>query len=543
MTATTAPLSLWSPLRQPVFRSLWVASAVSTIGSWMHDTGSAWLMTSLSSSPLLISLMQVATSLPFFLLALPAGAIADVVDRRKMLLYTQGWMLFFAALLGILTLADRTTPEILLAMTLAISIGSAMNMPVWQSVTPELVTREELSSAVTLSGIVINISRSIGPALAGIIIALTNNTGVVFLLNAVSFLGVILVVSRWKRVAPASALPAERVLGAIQAGIRYVRFAAVFQSVLIRTIAYSFFASALLALLPLLARRELNLDAIGYGFILGCWGIGGLAGAFLLPKARQKFSIDRIVAVASVVMATMLLALAWTRHLFLIGTIMLLVGIASLCVMVCLNVSAQTAVPTWVRARALAVQLLVFQGSLSLGSLLWGAIAASTSIAIALTSAAVGLIACVLLTRRYRLRCTELLDLRASLHWERPTLVFEPCPNDGPVLITIEYRIAPQQAEEFVTAMKALSRIRRRDGAIQWGLYQDLSEPGRFVETALVESWAEHKRQYERVTNSDRLIEDRVRAFHIGNEPPKLSQMIYSDPLNHSGLVNKLRIN
>lgn len=530
MTATTVPSSLWSPLRQPVFRSLWIASAVSTIGSWMHDTGSAWLMTSLSSSPFLVSMMQVATSLPFFLLALPAGAIADVVDRRKMLLYTQGIMLVFAAVLGILTLANITTPEILLALTFAIGIGSAMNMPVWQAVTPELVSQEELPSAVTLSGIVINLSRSIGPALAGIIIAVAG-TGVVFLINAASFIGIILVVYRWKREPKINALPTERVVGAIQSGIRYVRFSPVFQSVLIRTTAYAFFASALLGLLPLLVRQELKLDALGYGIILGCWGIGGLAGAFILPKARQKFSIDRIVASASLLMGAMMLALTFVRKLPLVCGVMLFVGIASLCVMVCLNVSTQTAVPTWVRARALAVYLLVFQGSLSLGSVLWGAIAQQTNIATALSISAIGMIICVLLTRAYRLRCTELLDLRASLHWDRPTLVFEPCPNDGPVFISLEYRIDPANAEEFVKAMKVLGRVRRRDGAIQWGIYQDLSDPGRFVETILVESWVEHKRQYERVTNSDKAIEDRVRAFHIGQEPPKISQTIYADPL------------
>jgi MFS family permease/quinol monooxygenase YgiN len=500
----------------------------------MHDTGAAWLMTSLSSSPLMVSLMQVATSLPFFLLALPAGAIADVVDRRKVLLCTQGWMLVFAALLGILTLVNITTPEILLALTFAICLGSAMNMPVWQAVTPELVAQDELPSAVTLSGIVINLSRSIGPALAGIIIALAGNTGVVFLLNASSFVGIILVVYLWKREPQMSALPAERVVGAIQAGARYVRFAPIFQSVLIRTIAYAFFASALLALLPLLARQELGLKALGYGVILGFWGLGGLAGAFLLPKARQKFSVDRIVAGSSLWLGAMMLALAYVRSLPLVCGVMLFVGIASLCVLVCLNVSTQTAVPTWVRARAIAVYLLVFQGSLSLGSVLWGAIAQLSNISTALSIAAIGLIICVLLTRRYRLRCTELLDLHASLHWDRPTLVFEPCPNDGPVLITLEYRIDPANAEEFVETMKALSRIRRRDGAIQWGLYQDLANPERFVETALVESWVEHKRQYERVTNSDRVIEDRVRAFHIGKEPPKVSHMIYSDPLRGS---------
>lgn len=526
---------MWSPLRQPVFRALWIASAVSTIGTWMHDVGAAWLMTTLApNSPLLVALMQAAASLPFFLLALPAGAIADVVDRRKLLLWTQTWMLVVAALLGVLTLAKVINPWILLALTFALSVGSSINMPVWQAITPELVSKEDLPQAVTLSGIVINLSRSIGPALAGIVIAATG-TGAVFLLNALSFVGVILVISRWQRTLPKSALPAERLWGAMQAGVRYVRYAPSLQTVLIRTTAYIFFASALFALLPLLGRQELKLDALGYGIILGFWGIGGLAGAFILPQLRQRFSIDQLVAWSSLLMGVMMLALAYVRNLSLVCGVMVLVGISSLSVMVSLNVSAQTSVPTWVRARALAVQLLVFQGCMTLGSLLWGTVAQRTNISISLASAAVGLIVCVVLTKRYRLRCAEKLDLRSSLHWDQPTIAFEPCPNDGPVLITLEYRIDPTNADEFTKVMKILRNIRLRDGAIQWGLFHDLSDPGRFVETALVESWAEHKRQFERVTNADKVIEEQVRAFHIGDEPPKVSQMIYANYTDNKG--------
>jgi MFS family permease/quinol monooxygenase YgiN len=535
MTAPAVSLSMWTPLRQPVFRALWTASAVSSVGTWMHDVGAAWLMTSLSPSPFLIALMQAASSLPFFLLALPAGALADVVDRRKMLLWTQGWMLIVAALLGFLTLANITTPWILLVLTFALSLGSSMNMPVWQAVTPELVEKEELPQAVTLTGIVVNLSRSIGPALAGIIIAQAG-TGAVFLLNAASFVGVILVVYQWRRTPQKSGLPTERFIGAVQAGIRYVRYAPTFQSVLIRTSAYILFASALFALLPLLGRRELKLDAFGYGVMLGFWGIGGLAGAFILPRLRQQFSIDKLVAGSSVLMGIMLLALGTVRNFYVVCALMLLVGIASLSCMVSFSVSAQTSVPTWVRARALSVHLLVFQGCMTLGSLLWGLVAQRTSITVALTTAGVGLIAGVALTARYRLRCAEKLDLQSSLHWNQPAHAFEPCPNDGPVLITLEYRIDPVNAEEFTKAMQALSQIRRRDGAIRWGLFQDLSDPDRFVETQIVESWAEHKRQFERVTNSDRLIEERARSFHIGEKPPKVSQMIYSKYTDGKGL-------
>jgi MFS family permease/quinol monooxygenase YgiN len=538
MSATTVlpSPSIWSPLRQPVFRSLWIASAISSIGTWMHDVGCAWLMTSLApNSPLMISLMQAASSLPFFLLALPAGAIADVVDKRKLLLWTQGWMLVVAALLGILTEANITTPWILLSLTFVMSIGSAMNMPVWQAVTPELVPKEDLSQAVTLSGIVVNLSRSIGPALAGAIIA-AFGTGSVFLLNAATFVGVILVIYNWKRAPKHMALPAERFSGAIQAGIRYTRFAPVFQKVLIRTAAYILFGSALFALLPLLGRKELKLDALGYGIVLGFWGIGGLAGAFILPKLRQKYSIDRIVGGACFVMGLIMIALAFTRSIYVVYGLMVFVGIASLAVMVSLNVAAQSAVPTWVKARALAVHLLLFQGFMTLGSLLWGAIAQSYNISTSLNIAGVGLLISTALTLRYRLKCAEKLDLSSSLHWDQPTHAFEPCPKDGPVLVTVEYYIDPAQASEFSQLMQTLSRIRRRDGAIQWGLYQDLTNPSKFTETIVVESWAEHQRQYERVTNSDKEIEDQVRSFHIAKESPKVSQMLYASYVDKTGI-------
>lgn len=526
---------MWSPLRQPVFRALWIASAVSTIGTWMHDVAAAWLMTTLApNSPLLVALMQAAASLPFFLLALPAGAIADVVDRRKLLLLTQSVMLVIAVLLGVLTLAQIINPWILLGLTFALSVGSSMNMPVWQAVTPELVSKEDLAQAVTLTGIIINLSRSIGPALAGIVIAAVG-TGVVFLLNALSFVGVIWVIYRWRRTPQNSGLPAERFWGAMQAGVRYVRYAPPLQTVLIRTAAYIFFASALFSLLPLLGRQELKLDALGYGIILGFWGIGGLAGAFILPKLRQRFSIDQLVAGSSLLMGVMIVALAYLRNLPLICGVMMLVGISSLSVMVSLNVAAQTAVPTWVRARALAVQLLVFQGCMALGSLLWGSVAQRTNISVALAIAAVGLIVFVVVTSRYRLRCAEKLDLASSLHWDQPTRAFEPCPNDGPVLITLEYHIDPAKADEFTKVMKVLRNIRLRDGAIQWGLYHDLSQPGRFIETTLVESWAEHKRQFVRVTNADKAIEEQARAFHTGEQPPKVSQMIYANYTDSKG--------
>ena len=518
-----------SPLRHPVFRALWIASAVSAIGTWMQDLGAVWLMTSLSPSPLLVALIQTAGSLPFFMLALPAGAIADVVDRRRMLLFTQGWMLVAATLLGVFTLAGITTPWVLLVFTFALSLGSAMNMPVWQAIIPELVAKDELPSAVALSGIVINLARAIGPALAGIILATAGGPGAVFLVNAVTFVGVIVVIYRWRRIPKPSGLPAERVWGAIQAGIRFTRFWKPLQIVLVRTGTYIFCGSALFALLPILGRQELGLDAVGYGIILGFWGLGGLLGAFILPKAQKRLSVDTLVAIATFLYATMTLTLAYLRNYYLVCGVMIFVGIGSLTLMASFNVAAQTVVPGWVRARALAFQLLVFQGSMAAGSFVWGAIAQRAGLSIALTGASMGLLVGLVIALRFPLNCGKNLDLAPSLHWRQQTLVFEPYPDDGPVLIQLEYHVDPQQADEFVEAMQPIGVMRRRDGAIQWGLFHDLTQCGRFVESFIVESWVEHKRQFERVTNSDRILQDRARSFHISDQPPKVFQMIYAN--------------
>ncbi len=498
----------------------------------MHDVGAAWLMTSLApESPFWVALMQAAGSLPFFLLALPAGAIADILDRRTLLLITQSWMCLMATTLGVLTVTHQMTPMLLLGLTFALGLGTSMNLPVWQATMPELVTRAELPAAAALNGLVINLARSIGPAIAGLLIAAAGgNPGLVFFLNAVSFLIVIITVSRWHSVPKVQALPAERFIGAMQAGIRYARYASQLQTVLVRSGAYILFASALFALLPTLGRRELGLDALGYGTMLGFWGIGGLAGAFILPRVRRRFSTDHVVAGGTILLGTTLLILAQLRNFPGVCAVMLLVGIGWISVMVSLNATAQTAVPMWVRARALAINLLLFQGCMTVGSLLWGAIAQRFGIQVALTAAAIGLMGTTLLSKRFCLQCTEKLDLSSSLHWDQPFHSFEPCPNEGPVMITIEYRIDPAQAAAFSTAMTLLSHIRRRDGAIYWGLFQDLSEPERFVESVLVESWMEHRRQYERITLADKVVEDQAWSFHIGTTPPRISEMIYAHP-------------
>ena len=533
MSETTSQLggastSAWAPLRQPLFRALWIASVTSNIGTWMQNVGAAWLMTLLTPSPTVVALVQAATSLPVFLAALPAGALADVVDRRRLILVTQGWMLLAAAGLGLLTILGLTTPLILLALTFALGLGAAMNGPAWQAIVAEVVPPAQLQEAVALNAAGFNLARAVGPALGGAIVAAAG-PGPVFLLNAASFVGVMFVVSRWQRAARASRLPAEHVLGAIRVGMRYVLHTPALQAVLVRSGVFIVCGAALWALLPLLARDQLGLSAVGYGVLLGCLGAGAITGAVLLPRIKRRVSLDALVAGATVCFAGVTLALAYVRDVYLVGAMMAPCGVAWMALMSSFNTAAQTSVPAWVRARALALYLLVFQGGTAVGSLLWGAVAARVGIPAALVCAAVGLIAGFAVVTRYRLAGGEALDLSPSLHWPEPHVVVEPRPEDGPVLVLVEYLIQAERSHDFADAMHALRGERLRDGAMRWGLFNDPADPQRYVEAFLVASWVEHLRQHERVTSADRQAQEVARAFHIAGTPPMVSHLIHRE--------------
>jgi MFS family permease len=520
-------VSAWEPLRQPVFRALWIASLTSNIGTWMQNVGAAWLMTSLTPSPVVVALVQAATSLPVFLVGLPAGALADIVDRRRLLIVSQGWMLLSAAALGVLTLIGFMSSWILLALTFALGLGAAMNTPAWQAIVPEVVSPSELQEAVALNAAGFNVARAVGPALGGLIVGAAG-PGPVFLLNAASFIAVMLVVYRWNRQRATSRLPAEHVIGAMRAGIRYVRNAPSLQAVLVRSGVLIVCAAGLWALLPLVARDQLGLGATGYGVLLGCLGIGAVTGATLLPRIKRKFSLDMLVAGATVVFAVATAALAYVQNVFLVGAAMVAGGIAWIALMSSFNAAAQTAAPEWVRARALAVYLLVFQGGMAVGSILWGALATRMGIRAALLVAVFGLIAGLMLITRYRLAEGEKIDLTPSLHWPEPRMIVGLEPEGGPVLVEVEYFIELERAHEFTKAMDDVRRERLRDGAMRWGLFTDSANPNRFVETFLLESWVEHMRQHERVTKSDRMAKELARAFHIGAGTPKIVHLIHA---------------
>lgn len=532
-----APPTAWTPLSHPLFRTLWIASIASNIGTWMHNVGADWLMTSLAPSPLLVALMQTAENAPLFLLALPAGALADIVDRRRLLLYTQGWMLLSAIALGLLTFLGLTTPPVLLELIFCLGLGSALNAPAWQAIVPELVPREELAGAVSLNSVAFNIARAVGPALGGLVVAAVGSWAV-FLLNSLSFLGVMLVLYRWQREPLESISPTERVIGAMRAGLRYVRHDPGLRAVLARTAIFVLCASALWATLPLIARKELGLGALAYGVLLGGLGTGAILAAFLLPLIRRRVPLNALTVAGTVAFAGATVALAELRNFPLLCLAMVLGGVAWMALMSSFNICVQALVPGWVRARVLAIYLLTFFGGMAAGSALWGTVAThlglSRTLLIAAGAGVLSTVAAFILP----LRTGVELDLEPSLHWSDPIMINEPHPEAGPVLVTVDYRIDPDRADDFVEAMHEVKRISRRDGAIRWGLFNDTAQPGHFVETFLVESWAEHMRQHARITNEDRAAQDHARAFHIGDEPPAVTHLIARD---HSSGTRRLR--
>ena len=517
--------SAWSPLREAVFRALWIATVVSNLGSWMQDVGESWLMVSLTTSPILIALVETAGSMPMVLLALPAGALADVIDRRRLLLFTQIWMLIAAAAMGGATLAGMMTPSLLLLLTFILGLGAALNSPAWQAIVPELVPASDLPSALALSGIAFNVSRAVGPALGGLLVAAAGS-GFVFVLNALSFLGIIVVIYRWNRIPQKSAMPPEHIAGAMRAGVRYVRNAPELQAILIRTGVFIICASALWALLPLQTRLALGLGSLGYGVLLGCIGAGAIVGAGLLPRARIKASNDLLVAFASVLFAGATIVLAHAQVAIVSAIAMLIGGVAWITSMTSFNIAIQTVAPAWVRGRVLAVYTLVLMGGLAAGSAGWGVVAGKLGVTRALDLAAAGLVIGLAFSWRYRLNRDPALSLAPWVHWPEPVAVITPEPDHGPVLIHVEYEIDPDKANEFRLAIRDLQRVRRRDGASRWHLYSDPAKPGRYVETFIVESWAEHLRQHGRGTEADRKIEERVFSFHLGKGPPVATHLV-----------------
>lgn len=518
--------SPWSPFRERAFALLWTATLISNTGTWMHDIGAGWLMTTLTPSPATIALVQAATTAPVFLFALFAGALADRIEKKRLLILVNVFMAIAAAMMALAVQAGAMTPGLLVAFTFALGAGAAFMAPAWQAVVPSLVPREALGPAIALNSMGINIARAIGPALAGLLIAAIG-LAAPFIVNFGSILVIIAALMIWKP-APAAerTLPPEPIFGAMLTGLRHARYNPALKASLLRALGFFFCASAYWALLPLIAKGIPGGDVQLYGLLLASTGVAAVAGALLLPRLREKLSPNGLVnlGTAGTVSALALFALVPTIWAAIIGSF--LAGASWIAVLTSLNVSAQTALPNWVRARGLAVLLMVFFGSMSLGAAVWGQVAEQLDIAAALLVAAAGLLVALPFIRKAELGQGEGMDLSPAAHWPALPPLLDDDEDRGPVLVTIEYRIEETDKTAFLKALSALKDERFRDGAYDWGIGQSVEDSVVWTEYFMVSSWLEHERQHRRVTKYDQDLQQAVRAFHSGVDAPRVTHLI-----------------
>jgi MFS family permease len=524
--------SPWAPFRHRIFATLWLATVVSNVGGWMYSAASSWLMTNLDSRPLMVSLVQAANALPMFLFAVPAGALADIIDKRRFIIILEILITIVSAIFAAMVSADLASPATLLLFTFLISVFGALEAPAWQSIVPQLVPKQDMAPAIAANSVGINISRAIGPAIGGAIIV---GFGIAapFWLNAISNLGVIGVLLWWRSPQKhMNNMPAERFTSAIRSGFRYARYNRRLRATLVRAVGFFLFASAYWALLPLVARNQIAGGPELYGALLGAIGVGAVSGAFVLPWLKAKIGADMLVAAGEAGTAVTLVLFGLAREPVTALLASLIAGVSWIGVLASLNISAQYALPDWVRGRGLAMYVTAFFGTLTIGSVLWGQVAGMLGLPLTHFIAAGGALIAIPSTWRWKLHTGRGPDLTPSMHWPMPIVTREVEDDRGPVLVTVEYRINPGDREAFLTALERLEHERRRDGAYAWGVFEDTAEEDRFLETFLVESWLEHLRQHRRVTNADRILQEKVHRYVRGK--PKVAHLIAAEPLSKS---------
>lgn len=532
ITALNESSGNFAPLRQTLFAVLWVATVIGNTGSFIRDVASAWLMTDLSTSPAAVSLVQAAATLPVFLLAIPAGVLADVLDRRKFLIGIQLLLAGTSISLMLLSAAGLQSVASLVALTFLGGIGAALMGPTWQAIVPELVQKKDLKSAVALNSLGINIARAVGPALGGLILA-SMGAAFTYGMDVVSYLFVVAALLWWPRPKTGQDALSERFAGAFRAGLRYARASRELHVVLLRAFLFFALASSVWALLPLVARQLLGGGAGFYGILLGAVGLGAISGAVVMPRLRARLDADGVLLLAALATAAVMAFLSVAPPQWAAVAALLVLGMAWITALTTLNGVAQAILPNWVRGRSLAVYLTAFNGAMTLGSLSWGAVAQWTSVPFTLLAGAAGLALVGLAAHRIKLPAGE-TDLMPSNHWPEP-LTATPVENDrGPVLIQIEYRIAAPDRADFLKMLARLSAERRRDGAYAWGIAEDTADPGLMLEWFQVESWAEHLRQHRRVSGADADIQEDVLRFHQGEQRPVVRHFLaFNNP--HEG--------
>jgi MFS family permease len=516
--AAAPSLSIRATLRHLPFRALLGGGSVYFVGNAMQAMAAAWSMIELTGSSFLAALVQTAVFLPMFLLALPAGVLADTTDRRRLILLALAVQAGLFALLALLVLFGWAGAATLLVLTFVAGCCTALISPSWNSAIVDVVPRDELPQAITAVGISYNAARALGPALAGFVFAHAGS-GWVFVLSVFGVLALIAAVRLHPpRPHPPSRLPAERLWGGMLSGLRFVRHSEAVLAQLVRTVAYSAAGSALWALLPVIAQRQLGLGAAGFGFLIGCLGAGAVLTGFGVAWLRKRLGLEHLVALGCVLYALVMMSAALWRWAPGVYSVLLVGGGCWMAVMSTFNTATQTSVPPWVRARATAMHTLCALGSFAIGSAFWGACSDILGVAPTLVIAALAMAAGLLLARPFPLRMGELGEVTQVKATENLFIVHEPDPEAGPVAVEIGYRIRAEDADAFLDALTRLKAWRRRDGATFWRVYRDLADPSRFLERFIVTSWADYLHQRSRATVADLALEADVRAFLLPGE-------------------------
>ena len=510
--------SIWSTLRHKPFRGLWLGGALYFIGNAMQTMAAAWMMIELTGSSFLAALVQTAVFLPMFLLSLPAGVLADITDRRRLMLLALAVQTVLGTLLAVLLLTKVGGAATVLIMIFMSGCCTALLSPAWNSTVGDSIPREELPQAITAVAIAYNAARALGPAIAGLVFTLVGGAWN-FVIAVLSTLLMAHSIQRWPPTPhPPSRLPAERLWGGILSALRFARHSHTVLAQLVRTVAYSASGSALWALLPVIGQQRLGLGAAGFGLLMGCLGTGAVAAGLVIGRLRARVGLEATVSGGCVVFALVMLAAAYSRWPVLVYGALVLGGAAWMAVMSTFNTATQTSVPPWVRARALALHTLCALGSFALGSAFWGALADLVGLPVALTIAAVCMAAGPALARPFPLRLGDKQDITQTTPWNDLFVANEPDPEAGPVAVELSYRIQVDDAPAFLAAISLLRAPRRRDGATFWRVYRDLGDPSRYTERFIVTSWADYLHQRARTTLADQQLESRVRAYLLAGE-------------------------
>lgn len=518
-----------SPLRSRPFRLFYLGTVSSALAYQMQATMAAWLMATLTTSALLVALVQTASTAPSLIFGLVAGSLADIVDRRRVLLVTQALLLIATLVLAVATLTGFIGPWSLLALTFLVGVGFTCFMPAQQASVNDFVSRKDLPRAIALSSVAFNLARAIGPGLAGAIAAAVS-TGSALLAGAIFFAPMIIAVLRWERPTPTLPGVPERLLAGVLSGLRYARHSSLMRALILRNFNFSICASALWALLPVIAREELGLGAGGFGLLSAAFGTGAVLIALAIPRQLHRISLNTIVTTGVLIWIVAMLLISWTSMTALALVGMFGCGAAWVGVFSSLGAGTQTAAPAWVRARAVAMNFVTTQANLALGSALWGLLALHAGVRIALAASAGVMLALLVLNRGVKVRLGEEADVTPSTHIPDMGLTKVPAPTDGPVLIQIEYRVPPESQEAFLRAIHLIEPTRRRNGASDWRVFRDLSDYNRFVERYIITSWAEYERLRSRMTMADRALLDDVQAFQQPDTPIHVSRLIGVDP-------------